>query len=271
MSITLETRPQYINELESAIPSEGMTHDTLAVNFRKKNLRLGVDQVHQDALDTILDDDCASVATELADHNRRVGILAGAILPLAYPEYADPYHIGRIRIGGAGHDIGKPDIDPGVLGRSLGLPGFGRFDRTTEMPEMQRHPQLGYEKVIKNQDGLPLDVAYFAALHHQFPEAGFEPYGMDLIELEKVFSDNPLRAHWLRAGSKVIAMADYIDASNRNNGYFVSDNARDARIYKYTVHNFGNLAPQILEVVSEARLETLSYVQQTVGHPAIAS
>lgn len=264
---TLESLQDTDCELVQLPNFELLGSDLLASGFREYNSGLDVPSIYQDTLDEILEAQALEICPTLADHQRRVGGYAGTILPIIYPEYDDSFHIGLIRIAGALHDIGKKEIERTVVYRSLGIDGFGAFDRTRDMPEMKKHTFYGY-KILGSLGGfVPPEAAFIAGLHHRFPNVGQEGYGLELSEVDRILSNNPGMDNWVNCGAKVVAMCDYFDATSRVNGYFKSDEERDTALIKYMRHHQPDNYAEILGVL---HAEKLNYIVST-GKIALAA
>jgi hypothetical protein len=249
---TLSTRPD--TPIDGGTNFEWLDSESLAKGFRAYNEGLDVPKEYSDSLDSILANQSETISDCLADHQRRVGGYAGILLPRLFPEYDDAFHIGLIRVIGAVHDIGKEEIDRDVMYRSIGVEGYGTFNRTRDMPEVIKHTFYGYELLTQKKDELPVEAPFIAACHHQFPDVRQEPYGMDLMEVNRRFANNPEMAKWVRAAVEVVSLADYFDATSRFNGYFSSVESRNSGLLNYFKLRQPHKHLQILQALEHEKM-----------------
>lgn len=269
MSIHTEGRP--FEAAEEMSPSEmWIDSASLANGFSKYNQGLGVPAEYQQRVDDLLGRVSADIHPELSeygDHQRRVGGYAGVLLPVLYPQYDTPFHIGLIRISGAIHDVGKEDIDEDVFMRSFAVPGYGTFERDVDMSEMEKHATYGYLKIAGEPEGLPPEAAFIAGCHHQFPDIGQQPYGIELAEIYRQYRDDPDMARWIHCGAEVVSMADYFDATSRKNLYFASSEDRVSGLLRYMQRRRPGQETMIIDTLLEERAH---YLRKT-GHIALAA
>jgi hypothetical protein len=215
-----------------------LSHEELANGFRKYNEGLGVQPNQQADIDDLLEAMSNEVDPELADHDRRVGGYAGALLrTIGGEQYGTTFHEGIIRVMCAVHDIGKIKIDKQVMMRSL-MKGDRPFDRELDMPEMRKHPEAGFE-MVKYDSILPPETKFIAGCHHQFPPVeGDEPYGIPLSKIAEEFpgDENATLRDWIHFAIKITALADYYDSYTNRIGkstYYTSATIDDVDIYNH--------------------------------------
>lgn len=106
----------------------------------------------------------------LSMHGESVGELAAiAAQELGLP----PTQIGRLRLAGILHDIGKITIPDRILNKS------GRLTEE-EWGEIRRHPETGYRLV--RSVGLE-EIADWVLVHHERPDGRGYPYGLSAREI----------------------------------------------------------------------------------------
>jgi HD-GYP domain-containing protein (c-di-GMP phosphodiesterase class II) len=129
---------------------------------------------------------------ELTAHGRSVSLLA---MQLAEALDFDANRVRRVGLAGALHDVGKREIDPGILAK----PGPLNPD---EWEQIRRHPELG-ERILRRV-GLE-DAARWVRWHHERPDGSGYPDGLGRDEI-------PLEA-------AILAVADAFDAMVTNRCY----------------------------------------------------
>jgi hypothetical protein len=272
MGKNLEMSPPFFSAGTETAP-QPMWIDSLSLKhgFHEYNRGINVPEKYQASVDELLgriDPTEDPTLREFADHQRRVGGYAGALLGVLYPEYDDPFHVGLIRIAGAIHDIGKKSIKRDVLYRSLQVPGYGQFDCLGEdMKEMEKHAEYGYEIIRELTSSLPPEAALIAGCHHQFADAGRDPYGVPLEQISIEFAGDEQMARWVRCATETVSLADYSDATSRNNNYFSSEYDKNTRLAAYIQQRHPDRLGPILRTLEA---EKRHYVMN-VGSLALAA
>ena len=195
---------------------------------------------------------------DLCTHGVRVAGYARAITATVGETYNDPEHIALASIAGAVHDDGKRQIDPEVLYRSLGVPGFGNFDRRRDMPGMYPHPKLGYDSIGKPDVDLPLDAQVAAGGHHQIAGPGQRPYGIPYEQIHAEHSPDHVEAAWLGFLVGVTNMADFYDAATSRpaDNHFGNYPARIQSIVERATLIFGERASEVVTALDQHRIDT---------------
>jgi len=230
LSIEQQSYPSALYETETLRPIENrglalISTVDLENGFREYNRGIAVPEEQQKRIDELLLLQSQEIgSSSLADHGRRVGGYAGALVRrLGGVKYDTNFHEGLVRVMGSLHDIGKVKTDRSTLMRSLGIEGWGTFDRITDMPAMESHPKDGFD-IVDNDKILPPETKFIAGCHHQFPADGTEAYGVSLSKIDEAYCDKPAMRDWVHFAVRIIAAADVYDAAtSRNNGYFSQD------------------------------------------------
>jgi HD-GYP domain-containing protein (c-di-GMP phosphodiesterase class II) len=103
-------------------------------------------------------------------HGESVGeLVAMAAEQLDLP----PVQIGRLRLAGILHDIGKITVSDRILNKP------GRLTEG-EWAEIRRHPETGYRLILSV--GLE-DIADWVLVHHERPDGRGYPYGLSAVEI----------------------------------------------------------------------------------------
>ena len=261
MSFVYETRPQTtqttVQEIEfpQLVPIDS---ESLAAGFRSYNQGIRIPLEYQERVDDILDREAREIAPELADHGRRVGGYAGAILMnLDHPLYSDTFHEGIVRTCGAVHDIGKEKTRREVLYSSLGRTEFGSFNWDQDREYIEPHPVDGYIMLTEDPEALPPEARYAAGCHHWI-SPNREPYGLPMSIIDRENSKNLGLVDWAHFMLRVVAMADRYDAAtSRINNFFDSEGEKG----KYVASQAHKLFPgQEAQVITALRTEQTHYL-----------
>ncbi|NHN31921.1 HD-GYP domain-containing protein [Paenibacillus agricola] len=136
--------------------------------------------------------------------------------------------ISRLAMAGLLHDLGKLYISPTILQKP------GRLD-PEEYEEIKRHPQLGYDCLMRQPD-VDERVALVALQHHEREDGSGYPFGIIGLKMDLM--------------SKIVAIADVFHAMTSQRLY-----RKELPLYevlrKMWLHAYGAMDPHILHCFME--------------------